>query len=524
MIELPLTGSPSSLADAAREPDFQTDPARLADSGPTLPHVVAWNLTRRCNLACAHCYISAGSWESAEGELDTADCLRIVDEILEVNPAPMLILSGGEPLVRDDLERIAARAARGGATVVVGTNGTGLTDERIASLMEAGVKGVAVSVDSLDPEYHDRFRMASARRGGRGADDAEDPGADEGSGVGGSAGGAHDPSGAGTAGTSLPTVGAGAGPESSPAKPHSPPLEATLAAVERLRRHRLDFVVQTTVTRGNRDELSDLAAWAAGRGAVSFNVYFLVPTGRGGGMKELGPAANREVLDELLDLEDRYRGRMLVRPKCQPQVMRLAVERGSDSSLLNYRTRCPCGVQYCRITPEGKVTPCPYTPLEAGDLTLQPFRQVWESSPVFGAIRSGSLEGRCGRCEYREVCGGCRARAHALTGSILGTDDACDYDPPEGRPLVRAPRDVTYGAAPDAPPDPPPLAWSDEARERVERIPSFVRGVVTSRVEAFARERGFDEVTPEVMREVRRSMPVDFSERLPFFLRDGGEE
>src|SRR5213594_3627145 len=112
-----------------------------------VPHVVAWNLTRRCNLACAHCYIAAGPTESSAGELPTGDCLRIVDQILEVNPAPLLILSGGEPLLRDDLETIARHAAARGATVVVGTNGTRLTPERIATLQDAGVRGVAVSVD-----------------------------------------------------------------------------------------------------------------------------------------------------------------------------------------------------------------------------------------------------------------------------------------------------------------------------------------------------------------------------------------
>ena len=99
-----------------------------------LPHVVAWNLTRRCNLECAHCYISAGPTEHATSELDTATCLRIVDELVAVNPAPLLILSGGEPLLRDDLTEIARRASERGATVVVGTNGTLLTDERIAAL------------------------------------------------------------------------------------------------------------------------------------------------------------------------------------------------------------------------------------------------------------------------------------------------------------------------------------------------------------------------------------------------------
>ena len=151
-----LRSSSATLAPPAPEVFETVSPSR--ERGPYIPHIVAWNLTKRCNLACAHCYISAGSWHTADDELPTDQCLRILDEILDVNPNPMLILTGGEPLLRDDLEVIAERASAGGATVVVGTNGTRLTDERIDSLLAAGVKGVAVSIDSLRPEYHDRFR------------------------------------------------------------------------------------------------------------------------------------------------------------------------------------------------------------------------------------------------------------------------------------------------------------------------------------------------------------------------------
>jgi len=235
----------------------------------------------------------------------------------------------------------------------VGTNGIGLTNERIESLKGAGVRGVAVSIDSLNPTYHDRFRH-----------------------------------------------GTGA-------------LSATLSAVTRLRQQGLDFIVQTSLTRGNRYEFPELVAWAAENGAVSFNLYFLVPTGRGERMEGLSPSENEEVLADLVELERVYRGRMMVRSKCQPQLMRHVIEAGGESPLLNYATRCPCGVQYCRITPEGKLTPCPYMPAVAGDLTRESFGDVWRESSLFEALRGGALSGRCGRCEYRGVCGGCRARAFA---------------------------------------------------------------------------------------------------------------
>jgi radical SAM protein with 4Fe4S-binding SPASM domain len=210
---------------------------------------------------------------------------------------------------------------------------------------------------------------------------------------------------------------------------------------------------------------------------------------------------------------------MMIRSKCQPQIMRHAIQGDSDSPLLNYETRCPCGVQYCRITPEGKVTPCPYMPAVAGDLTRESFRDVWERAPLFQALRHGALGGRCGKCEYRKVCGGCRARALADTGDPLGPDDSCVYEPDGLAALVEPRSAVTYGRAAD-----PELFWTPEARDRLARVPSFVRGVVTKRVEEFARARGYAAIDLEVMAEVRRALPVDFSKRLPFFMRGGADE
>jgi radical SAM protein with 4Fe4S-binding SPASM domain len=419
-----------------------------------VPHVVAWNLTRRCNLECAHCYISAGPAESAADELGTDECLRIAAEILELNPAPLFILSGGEPLLRADLTAIARFASSRGATVVVGTNGTLLSDERIGALQRAGVTGVAVSVDSLEPHRHDNFRHGSGA------------------------------------------------------------FDATARAIARLRERRLDFIVQTTVHKGNRGELERLVDWAAERGAVSFNCYFLVATGRGSRLVDLSPADYEEILADLVIWHRRYQGRMLVRAKCAPQFMRHLHRDAPDSPILNYETRCPCGVQYCRITPDGKLTPCPYLPEPAGDLRRQGFAEVWREAPLFAALRQGRLGGKCGECEYRKLCGGCRARAFALEGDHLAADPSCDYQP-TGAPTIERLREVTYGTA-----VPPSLRWAPDAEARLHRIPSFVRGMVTKRIEDYARRQGLTEVTAELMREVRQRLPVDFSKRAPFFLDD----
>jgi AdoMet-dependent heme synthase len=421
----------------------------------SVPHVVAWNLTRRCNLECAHCYIAAGPRESAAGELDTPSCRRILNELVAVNPSPLLILSGGEPLLRPDLEELAAYAAERGATVVVGTNGTLLTDRRIAGLKAAGVRGVAVSVDSLRPSYHDNFRR------GKGS------------------------------------------------------LAETTAALERLRAARLDFIIQTAVTKGNRTELQQLVAWAAEQGAVSFNCYFLVATGRGAGLSDLAPHEYEAVLGDLARWERGYRGRMLVRAKCAPHFMRHVHRTDPDSPVLNYETRCPCGVQYCRITPDGKVTPCPYLPEVAGDLTRQSFAAIWREAPLFHRLREGTLGGKCGACEYRKLCGGCRARAYATEGDVLAADPSCAYEPSRGATVLEPQRAVTYGAE-----FTPALVWAEAARKRMERIPSFVRAVVMQRVEDYARRHGKREITTELLAEVRSAMPVDFSKQRPFFVAD----
>src|SRR5260370_11469688 len=296
-----------------------------------VPHVVAWNLTRRCNLECAHCYIAAGPEESATGELDTAACRAIVDQLLAVNPAPLLILSGGGPLLRDDLPELAQYATARGATVVVGTNGTLLDAAGIAALAAAGGGGVAVGVDWLGPHYHDNFRH------GRGS------------------------------------------------------LAATQAAMAELRDARLDCIVQTTVTKGNRAELERLIDWAAAAGAVAFNCYFLVATGRGAALADLAPADYEAVLADLARRERRYRGRMLVRAKCAPHFMRHVHQTDPESPVLNYATRCPCGTQYCRITPDGKLTPCPYLPAVAGDLRTPSFAEIWHAAPLFRQLGGGAL-------------------------------------------------------------------------------------------------------------------------------------
>lgn len=411
-------------------------------TGPAIdgPHLVAWNLTTRCNLACPHCYVDAHRGGPGPRELDTAACLDVVDQLVAAGSAPMLVLTGGEPLLRGDVEVIAARAVQRGATAVVGTNGTGLTRDRLASLKAAGVSGYALSVDSLDPAVHDAFRGL--------------PGA----------------------------------------------LALTFAAIDALRTAEQGFVVQTTLSADNVGELDALAAWADAVGALVFNVFVEVATGRAGGRIPL-PAADVEAAGaRIVALERRYRGRMRVRTKCQPHLVRHVARAEPDSPLLARGAGCPAGLWYCRIDARGQVTPCPYLPVVAGDLARTSFADIWRDAPVLRALREEPLKGACGACDLRQVCRGCRARAYASGGDVLGADDSCTHRPAPGAEVLPAvPRALGAPAAPE-------LTWTPEATALLARIPSFVRGMVVGRIEAMARKKGIATIEAGMLTEMKGHM------------------
>ncbi len=382
------------------------------------PSLVSWNLTKKCNLKCPHCYLDAG--RSTARELDTEECLALVDEMADLG-TEMVILTGGEPLLRKDIYQIAQAASRRGLWVVMGTNGVLVTDPVAEKMVECGVRGVGISIDSIDADRHDAFR------GGRDA------------------------------------------------------WHHSVRALETCRRHGLEVLVQTTVMEENYDEISDLLAFARDQGAWSFNLYFLVQTGRGTTMTELTAERTEALLAWLTRQQEEYRP-MLVRAKCAPQFKRIAYEQG----LAGLESGgCMAGTHYCRITPEGNVTPCPYTAEVAGNVLEGGFASVWLDAPLLRDLRDPErLEGRCGACEYRDLCGGCRCRAYAQTGNLFAEDPACPHQPSGAR--------LDTGA----------LRWSPEARARLERIPiRFIRRKLESGIEAFARRRGEELITAELMEE-----------------------
>jgi radical SAM protein with 4Fe4S-binding SPASM domain len=168
--------------------------------------------------------------------------------------------------------------------------------------------------------------------------------------------------------------------------------------------------------------------------------------------------------------------------------------------LANYaHGSCPAGKYYCRITPTGDVTPCPYMPVSAGNLRDTGFAELWERAEVFTELRHRPLGGRCGACEFRELCGGCRCRAYATYGDYLAEDPACGYQPgAHGGELIRLGVEQTFGLEVRF-----ALPWEPSAQARLDAIPAFARAMVVQAVEAYARSQGQGTVTPALLAEVR---------------------
>src|SRR3989441_118473 len=358
----------------------------MTGAKPYTAYSVSWNLTQRCNLECAHCYMSAFAGADTRGELTTDECRRVIDEIAKVNT-------------------------------------------------DAG----------------------------------------------------------------------------------------------------LDFSLHMSVTDWNVDDVPAMIDLARDLGAKVLNFFFLVRTGRGKDLTDIDAAAYERILTYLAEVQgvgqgpptwvQRMLGRapsepapsgfedpwstpvgradgLLIRAKCAPHFRRIIYQLNPASPLLkNYaHGSCPAGKYYCRITPEGDVTPCPYMPVAAGNLRQTSFAELWRQAPVFGDLREPKLGGRCGACEFSKVCGGCRCRAYATYGDYLAEDPACGYQPgAHGGEVIELPATLTFGLPVDY-----ELAWDPAARERLQAIPSFARGMVVKAVEAYARSQGATVITPALLAEVRQ--------------------
>ena len=391
--------------------------------------LLAINLTKRCNLACAHCYMDAETMQHGDkNELTTEEVCGLLDDIAGRNTETMIVLTGGEPLMRGDLEELITHGSQRGLAMVVGTNGVALTEKRVQSLKAAGAMGAGISVDSLDPEKHDAFR------GLNGA------------------------------------------------------WEKTIQGIEACKRHGLPFQIHFSVTESNADEVPSMIDFARATGARVLNVFFLVCTGRGESMSDISPITYERVLNQLVAAQEQSRD-LLIRARCAPHYKRIAFQRNPASTLTRAAGYegggCLAGIHYCRITPEGGVTACPYIPEEEGNIRDKKFWDIWNQSPTFRSLRNPTLQGKCGSCEFKKLCGGCRARPLALGGSLMDTDPWCVHVPDGAaviEPLIEQPRKI---------------AWSEEAEKRLARVPSFLRKMVRNRAESYVQELGLHMVTEE---------------------------
>jgi radical SAM protein with 4Fe4S-binding SPASM domain len=416
----------------------------------SLTHSISWNITKQCNLNCSHCYLDADfRLGRRTDELTTQECFQVIDQIAAVNTNALVILTGGEPLLRKDLCDIARYATETGLFVVIGTNGIPVNDNLAERLMTSGVKGASISLHSLSSEAHDSF-------------------------------------------TGVPGSWQGA-----------------VRGAKVLKEKGLEFIIQTPVMSWNYEEIPQIIDFAYELGAKAANIYFLICTGRGQDLTDLPPADYEKMLSRLYQIQKSHSGKMLIGAKCAPQYKRIVYEEDPSSPFLQtYSNGCPAATNYCRITPKGDVTPCPYMPILAGNLREQSFAEIWHHAPVMEEIRNRTLlQGRCGICELQNICGGCRARAYARTGNYLAEDPSCQYQPGKyGGKTVPLQKESTFGLEAEF-----QSLWTEEARKRLGRVPSFARGMVIQSVERFAHENGYPAITPEVMKEAREKLVGAFA-------------
>jgi heme b synthase len=339
--------------------------------------LLAWEVTRRCNLACLHCRAAAGSGPYPE-ELTSAEGKKLLDDLATLGPV-VVILTGGEPLLRDDIYDLAAYGTERGHRMVMAVNGTLLTPQVAARLKAAGIQRLSISLDGASAVSHDRLRAVDGA------------------------------------------------------------FDGALAGIAACREAGLPFQINTTVTRANRAELPAIYELALKLEAAAYHVFVLVPTGRGELIREelVSPAEYEETLQWLV--ERQRAGRLFIKPTCAPQFYRRwrqdAAARGEKITPTTHGLEamtkgCLGGQGFAFVSYRGEVQPCGYLDLMAGNLRENAFPEIWKNSELFRQLRRvDEYHGKCRACQYRRVCGGCRARAYALTGDVLGDDPICPYEP-----------------------------------------------------------------------------------------------
>lgn len=347
------------------------------------PVTVAWEITRACALACRHCRAEAIPQRDPR-ELTEQEALGVVDQIAELGP-PVLVITGGDPLMRPDVFDITEYATTKGLRVALSPSATALLRrEVIVRARATGVQMLHVSLDGASAATHDAFRGV---------------------------------------------VGS---------------FDRTIAALDDARSLGMPLQLGTTVTRTNAGELRAIASIARQYGVTMWSVFFLVPTGRAEAKDMLDAEQHEDVLHWLAELSEHspfqvrttaaqhYR-RVLIQRARRVQGDEAPISlRGAGYAFERGRVQAQAGVNdgkgFCFISHIGDVYPSGFLQVKAGNVRSERLASIYRHSRLFRELRDTSmLRGKCGRCSFREICGGSRARAYALTGDYLASDPACAW-------------------------------------------------------------------------------------------------
>ena len=351
-------------------------PDLLRFSAQTKP-VVMWNLTQRCNLACKHCYMDAS--REAGDEMSLEEGMHLVDDLAELK-VPILIFTGGEPLLSRNFYALAFHAREVGLRTVISTNGTLITPEVARLLAEAKIRYVGVSLDSSSPQRHDAFRGV---------------------------------------------VGA---------------YDRALQGLKNARNAGLKTGLRITLTRDNWQDVPALLNLALEEDIPRFCLYHLVPTGRGAGMadRDVTPEQRRSVIRLLAEAAEELKGKdieILTTDSPMDGAYLLELLKGDPRrdhvrELLTNAGGCSTGVKVANINHRGDVHPCHFMPqVVVGNVRERSFRDIWidHPSPELLSLRNikSCLKGACGKCDYLDLCGGCRQKAYYYKGDLLAEDPTC---------------------------------------------------------------------------------------------------
>ncbi|MFB3764096.1 MAG: radical SAM protein [Methanotrichaceae archaeon] len=334
--------------------------------------IIAWETTSACNLQCSYCRASAKLTPEPD-ELSASEALAFIDEIAALQP--MIILSGGEPLLRPDIFLLAKHAFDKGLRTSLATNGTLLSPEIVDKIAASGIKRVSISLDGPNSKAHDATRGSGC-------------------------------------------------------------FIQAMKGIDNLQ-GKIDFQINTTITRRNRDNILSMFDLAENVGAKALHFFFLVPTGRGREEDLISSVQQEEIL-RMIDKESSRRP-IEIQVTCAPQYARISkakegpklkegLELMDEPRVKDGRRRkggCLAGRSFVFISRRGEVYPCGYLPILAGSIREKSFIEIWENSPIFKSLKDRELKGKCGQCGYTKICGGCRARAYAKTGDYLESDPLC---------------------------------------------------------------------------------------------------